>query len=91
MRGMSESGIPDPSETITFGEKAKDSQHVHMDFHQGLGNDLEELDHKRHGRGSNFAFADSSVRSLGYGKSINPLNLWAVTDTWRNTPIDPDP
>ena len=39
---------------------------------------------------SNFAFADSSVRLLGYGKSINPLNLWAVTDTWRNTPIDPD-
>ena len=90
-RGMSESAIPDPSETVIFGEKAKDSQHVHMDFHQGLGNDLEELDHKRHGRSSNFAFADSSVRSLQYGKSINPLNLWAVTETWRNTPIDPDP
>jgi prepilin-type N-terminal cleavage/methylation domain-containing protein/prepilin-type processing-associated H-X9-DG protein len=89
-RGMSESAIPDSSETIIFGEKAKDSQHVHMDFHQGFGNDLEELDHKRHGRASNFAFADSSVRSLGYGKSINPLNLWAVTETWRNTPIDPD-
>jgi prepilin-type N-terminal cleavage/methylation domain-containing protein/prepilin-type processing-associated H-X9-DG protein len=89
-RGMSESAIPDPSETITFGQKAKDSQHVHMDFHQGLGNDLEELNHKSHGRGSNFAFADSSVRFLSYGKSINPLNLWAVTETWRNTPIDPD-
>lgn len=88
--GMAESAIPDPSETITFGEKAKDSGHVHMDFHQGLGNDLEELDHRRHGRGSNFAFADSSVRFLPYGRSINPLNLWAVTETWRHTPIDPD-
>src|SRR5687768_7140256 len=88
--GMSESAIRDTSETITFGEKAKDSQHVHMDFHQGFGNDLEELNHKSHGRGSNFAFADSSVRFLSYGKSINPFNLWAVTDTWRNTPIDPD-
>jgi len=89
-RGMPESGIRDPSETITFGEKASDSMHVHMDFHQGNGNDLEELEHKRHGRGSNFAFADSSVRFLPYGRSINPLNLWAVTDVWRNTPIDPD-
>lgn len=89
-RGMPEAGIRDPSETITFGEKASDSGHVHMDFHQGNGNDLEELEHKRHVRGSNFSFADGSVRFLLYGRSINPLNLWAVTDTWRNTPIDPD-
>src|SRR5687768_10284460 len=89
-RGMPEAGIRDPSETITFGEKATDSHHVHMDFHQGNGNDLEELEHKRHVRSSNFAFADSSVRSLFYGRSINPMNLWAVTDVWRHTPIEPD-
>jgi prepilin-type N-terminal cleavage/methylation domain-containing protein/prepilin-type processing-associated H-X9-DG protein len=89
-RGMPESAIRDPSETITFGEKSTDSGHVHMDFHQGLGNDLEELEHKRHSRGSNFTFADGSARFLHYGKSVNPFNLWAVTDLWRNTAITPD-
>jgi prepilin-type N-terminal cleavage/methylation domain-containing protein/prepilin-type processing-associated H-X9-DG protein len=87
-RGFPESALRDPTETITFGEKGKDSQHVHMDFHQGItGNDLEELDHKRHVRGSNFSFADGSVRFLSYWRSLNPVNLWGVTDQWRK-PIE---
>jgi prepilin-type processing-associated H-X9-DG protein len=86
-RGMPEGGIRDPSETVTFGEKAKDSHQMHMDFYQL--NDLEELEHKRHGRGSNFAFADGSVRFLPYWRSLNPINLWAVTDLWRTTPFPP--
>lgn len=84
-RGLPEGAIRDPSETITFGEKAKGSSQVHMDFYQL--NDLEELEHKRHVRGSNFAFADGSVRLLPYGKSLAPFNLWAITDLWRNTPF----
>ena len=86
-RGMPEGAIRDPSETITFGEKAKGSGQVHMDFYQL--NDLEELEHKRHGRGSNFAFADGSVRLLAYWGSLHPFNLWAVTDVWRTTPFPP--
>jgi prepilin-type processing-associated H-X9-DG protein/prepilin-type N-terminal cleavage/methylation domain-containing protein len=63
--GMREEAIPNPSETITFGEKATDSGHVHMDFYQI--NDLRELEHARHnGRSSNYAFADGSVRALPY-------------------------
>jgi prepilin-type processing-associated H-X9-DG protein len=62
-----------------------------MDFLQGkLGDDLEELEHGRHGRtsnsrgqGSNYAFADGSTRFLKYGRSLSPLNYWAVTQTWR--------
>ncbi|MGC8829879.1 MAG: DUF1559 domain-containing protein [Verrucomicrobiia bacterium] len=88
--GMRQNAIRNPSETITFGEKLTESSHVHMDFWQNNGNDLEELDHTRHGAGShtkaggaNYAFADGSARYLkGYG-DIYPVNLWAVTDLWR--------
>lgn len=100
--GLQASVISDPSQTITFGERDKNSFHVHMDIWQGpdgqegVGNDMTEIEHDRHsmGRektgGSNFAFADGSVRYLKYGKSTTPINLWAVVPEWRSTPIDPD-
>lgn len=95
--GMKINQIPLPSETITFGEKRTGSPHAYMDFHQGVkGNDLEELEHGRHGGradtrtgSSNYSFADGSIRALKYGKSITPINLWAVTDKWRNAPPVP--
>lgn len=92
--GMRDSAIPEPSETITFGEKKAGSFHVHMDFSQGReGNDVEEIEQNRHrsGRGksggSNFAFADGSARLLGYGRSTSPVNLWAVTEAWRRVAV----
>lgn len=94
--GMKLAGIPNTSETIFFGEKRTDSPHVYMDFYQGSGNDLQELEHGRHGGrkntrtgSSNYGFADGSVRSLKFGKSVSPVNLWAVTDKWRNAPPVP--
>lgn len=96
-QGMKLAAIPAPSETIAFGEKQTGSPHVYMDLIQGVqGNDLEELEHARHdgkpnrraGR-SNFAFVDGSARSLGFGKSITPVNLWAITDSWRLAPPVP--
>jgi prepilin-type N-terminal cleavage/methylation domain-containing protein/prepilin-type processing-associated H-X9-DG protein len=95
--GMKLGQIPDPSGTITFGEKRSGSPHAYMDFLQGgAGNDLEELEHGRHGggnnirvRSSNYAFADGGVRSLKFGLSITPVNFWAVTDKWRNGPPIP--
>ena len=68
-----------------------------MDFHQGVkGNDLEELEHARHNGkpnrrsgSSNYAFADGSARPLKFGRSITPINLWAITDKWRNAPPVP--
>ncbi len=92
--GMKENQIPQPSDTITFGEKREGSRHIHMDFSQGQnGNDVEEIDQGRHrvganeaGGSSNFSFADGSTRSLRYGMSVRPVNLWAVRDEWRNAP-----
>lgn len=93
--GMRLTAVPEPSETVLFGEKTVDSYHVHMDFFQGAGNDLEEIDHSRHysnGKktgGSNHAFVDGSVRFLRRGAALNPINLWAIVDEWRQQPIDP--
>jgi len=93
---MPESAIREPSETILFGEKLAESQHFYMDFMEVdpadlTGNDFNQLDHDKHMRtktgsgGSNFAFADGSTRYYKYWGSITPINLWGVTDTWRNT------
>jgi prepilin-type N-terminal cleavage/methylation domain-containing protein/prepilin-type processing-associated H-X9-DG protein len=96
--GIRRAAITLPSETIIFGEKRTGSPHIHMDFDQGRqGNDIEEIAQNRHtsnegGRagGSNFAFADGSVRFLKFGASMSPQNLWAITDEWRNAPVKKD-
>lgn len=93
------SAIPNPSETITFGEKKSASPQAYMDFLQGRGggDDINEVEHGRHGQSgnrsgrSNFAFVDGSVRSLGYGQSITPVNLWTTTAGFRSMPpVPPD-
>jgi prepilin-type N-terminal cleavage/methylation domain-containing protein/prepilin-type processing-associated H-X9-DG protein len=86
-----ETQISHPSETIAFGEKETSSPHYYMDFYEGNGNDVDEVEQSRHaGRGaqtrsggSNYAFADGSTRFLKFGKSLTPINLWAVTDFAR--------
>ena len=87
------SQIPLPSQTVAFGEKKSRSPQAYMDFLQGQqGNDIQEVEHGRHGGGkprtgsSDYAFADGSVRALKFGRSITPVNLWATTDAWRDLP-----
>ena len=83
---MREDAIPYASDTVVFGEKKPTSHHYYMDlFETPAGNDFEELNQSRHnGAGSNFAFADGSVRFLRLWRSVGPkLNLWAVTDAGR--------
>ena len=95
--GFPESAIREPSETIVFGEKQTDFTHIHMDFFQRSGDDLEVVEYNRHnnpqGRrgtgGSNFAFGDGSVRYLRSPKALYPVNLWAITDLWRQNTIVP--
>jgi prepilin-type N-terminal cleavage/methylation domain-containing protein len=89
--GMPATAIPNPSDTIVFAEKISTSAHVHMDFYQSGGNDLEQVEHGRHSNlaqkwgagGSNFGFADGSASYLLFGKAVAPINLFGVTDYWR--------
>ena len=88
--GMKISAIPKPSDTLLFGEKRSTSRHIHMDIDQGKrGNDFEEIEHARHGKGSNFAFADGSAKFFLKYKELYPENLWAVMDTDRYPPAPP--
>ena len=88
---IKESAILHPSDTINFGEKNTDSGHYYMDFYEGNGNDVDEVEQSRHSSlgknsragGSNYAFADGSARFLRFGRSLFPINLWAVTDAYR--------
>ncbi|MBL9174278.1 MAG: type II secretion system protein [Verrucomicrobiales bacterium] len=92
--------IREPSETIVFGEKLYPIGHYFMDFLEGhLGNDVEVLNHSVHGAttksdkggkggGSDYAFADGSVRFLRHGRSLGPINLWAITERWRTNAIN---
>ena len=97
--GMPESAIPNASETVVFGEKIGASAHVHMDFFQGVGNDIEEIENGRHNNlqqrwgtgGANFGFADGSARYLQFGKALSPVNLWGVTDLYRTNSIAVSP
>ena len=88
--GMKVAAIKRPSDTSLFGEKRTGSRHVHMDTDQGnRGNDFEEIEHKRHGQGSNFAFVDGSVRFIKKYQELYPENLWAVVDEFRYPPGPP--
>jgi prepilin-type N-terminal cleavage/methylation domain-containing protein/prepilin-type processing-associated H-X9-DG protein len=95
--GIRLSNIPKPAHTITLGEKRADSDDdAYMDiWPPQYGSDhLTEVAHGKHrigskerNGGSNYAFADGSVRYLKYGEAFSPKNLWAVTDQFRNAPL----
>ena len=88
--GMRVVAIPNPPQTLLFGEKRTLSRHIHMDVDQGKrGNDFEEIEHARHGKGSNFGFVDGSARFILKYKELYPENLWAVMDSDRYPPGPP--
>ena len=88
---MRESGISSPSQTIVMGEKKSDSGHFYMDFLEGAGNDVDQIERARHNSternsqagGSVYTFADGSSRYIKYRGVLFPLNLWSVTDHFR--------
>jgi prepilin-type N-terminal cleavage/methylation domain-containing protein/prepilin-type processing-associated H-X9-DG protein len=82
---MPETIIQEPSETIVFGEKEEGAGDFLMDIRSG--NQLTVLDQSRHGGdGANYAFADGSARFLKSGRTLSPVNLWAVTAAARANP-----
>lgn len=93
---MKEIVVMQPSETISFGEKFYTNTHWYFDYE--TMEDVYVLDQNRHstshkkqsnndvgdGRGgSNYTFADGSSRFLQFGKSVSPINMWAITPEWR--------
>jgi prepilin-type N-terminal cleavage/methylation domain-containing protein/prepilin-type processing-associated H-X9-DG protein len=90
--GIREAAIRLPQETIAFGEKETSSPHFFMDFYEGNGNDIEEVEQSRHmtggnvknrAGGSNYAMVDGSVQFFKYGQALSPVNQWAVMANWR--------
>jgi len=90
---MSESVLQEHSETIVFGEKESSSGHYYMDYE--MLDDLQQLEQSRHMSGgprsrmggSNYAFADGSVRYLLFGRSLAPVFLWGVMPDIRGIGI----
>lgn len=93
---MKENAVLEPSQTIAFGEKDWDSPHYYMDY--DFYDDLLQLDQSKHatslkdkrgngGGGSNHVMVDGSAQFVKFGRAFNPINLWAVVPSVRNTPV----
>jgi len=79
-------GIEHPAGTISFGEKITSSPHYYMDLYEYKGDGYDQLNQNLHANraGSNYAFADGSVRFLTAWSPVGPVyNLWAVTPAAR--------
>ena len=91
--GLKENEIVHPSDTILLGEKISGRGDFYMDMRAraGSGDDFSAFAQDRHsGRGegsgtggSNNTYADGSTRYSKYGATLDPLNLWAVSDADR--------
>jgi len=97
--GLKEIAIPHPTDTIVLGEKLHDAGDFYMDLLENGGNDFtgiaEQGRHDNSGHtssqaegagssgGSNYAMCDGSSRFIKFPYSVEPLNMWAVTDSNR--------
>jgi prepilin-type processing-associated H-X9-DG protein len=94
-KSVIETDLRVPSLTIVIGEKKTGSDHYYMDFLEGEGNDVSQIERSRHSSrkrrasdktrdgGSNYTFADGSARFIKYKGALYPLNLWATTERFR--------
>jgi prepilin-type N-terminal cleavage/methylation domain-containing protein/prepilin-type processing-associated H-X9-DG protein len=93
---INEKNIPEPSGTICFGERdnrpgAKPQYHMDYD----ALDDLTGLNQAMHGNtvrtgrggGSNYAMLDGHIEYIRYGRTFNPVNLWAVAPKERNIAV----
>jgi len=96
---LKETSIPHISDTIVLGEKQHTAGDFYMDLLENGGNDFtgiaEQGRHDNSGNtstqaegagstgGSNYAMADGSARFIKFPQAVDPLNLWAVTDSNR--------
>ena len=83
--GMSEFFIKEPSETVFLGEKTPEALHYYMDYEK-LEDVLGVLDQNKHSSGnlkngnggSNYTLADGGSRFIKFGRTVDPVNMWAV-------------
>lgn len=84
------SDIPEPADTISFGEKISTYADYYLDY--STWEDMDKVDQGRHNSskpgalnegGANYIFADGHAGYLKYGKSIAPVNLWCVLPYMR--------
>jgi prepilin-type N-terminal cleavage/methylation domain-containing protein len=94
---MKEGRIIHPSDTLLFGEKTDTHGDFYMDLNEGkAGNDFDGiLNQSSHNSlpqdrvlglgsgGSNFAITDGSAHFIKFPHALDPLNLWANSDTDR--------
>jgi prepilin-type N-terminal cleavage/methylation domain-containing protein len=86
-----DSAIQLPAETILFGEKKSGRNDLYADLTSVVTTVVDMTEQRRHGRapgdpksgGSNHAYADGSVRFDRFGRSLCPINCWAVTESGR--------
>ena len=86
-----EANIRLPSETILFGEKKSTSTEFYVALSSTLFPVTEVTEQRRHSQssgdprsgGSNHAYADGGVHYERYGRSLCPINEWAVTEAGR--------
>jgi prepilin-type N-terminal cleavage/methylation domain-containing protein len=88
--GFQESAIRQPSETILFGEKKTGGQDFYVDLNAVTVSVVDVTEQARHARslaaksgGANHAYADGSARFSKFGRSLCPIQQWAVTEAGR--------
>ena len=95
---MNENAIIYQSDTAIFGEKTAGHGDYYMDLNEGAaGNDFDGiLNQSSHDAspadrangsgsgGSNYAMTDGSARYIKFPQALEPLNVWAISDTNRS-------
>jgi prepilin-type N-terminal cleavage/methylation domain-containing protein/prepilin-type processing-associated H-X9-DG protein len=85
---ISESDIREPSDTVVLAEKGDDATHWYLDYekYEDINGILEQSRHMRTTResgGSNYTFADGSVRYERWGRIFSPVNMLMVLPEYR--------
>ena len=95
---IKENAIIHVSDTVLLGEKNHAAGDFFMDLLEGNGNDATGVDEqsqhdnkgttstqnvKGNSGGSNYAMTDGSARFIKFPQSVDPLSLWAISDSNR--------